>query len=394
MNGTFVDADVQNRYRNYQLANQMHRCTFSCFKYCRPCHRKVCRHEFPHEQEGPSKPNEAVIVSSYDRKKRRRINVLPARDNGNINRTFFDPLLTLTHAGNHDCQYISNKHGAAEYTGSYALKQERPDFKLVKNLLFKALGAQTECDTDLHRMKSVGKVLIDNTPIGSVDCMHALMSLQYVTKSRVVENVNALKQSLMTKTLELNTEKLDAMNDNEEPIKKGINSHLGKRLAYEKLQNQQRTINNNNSCDITLYVMLSNYRCTLVDKTKSRNQAPDFIKLNESGSVITTDKNKCFQIDDIVYKRRSKNAVINLCPYIASDQTNETSCYAVLLLHVPWPQGGEENLLYGSATAVLRLNSLLVNNESSDILPTYLKPLIERVERSRRLFEDLFMASE
>ena len=45
--GTFSDPRVQNLYRNLQIANQLHSCCFTCFKYC--LMTKVCRFGYPRD---------------------------------------------------------------------------------------------------------------------------------------------------------------------------------------------------------------------------------------------------------------------------------------------------------------------------------------------------------
>ena len=87
----------------------------------------------------------------------------------------------------------------------------------------------------------------------------------------------------------------------------------------------------------------------------------------------------------MVYKKFKEkvNAVINLCPYIPLDKGNETSCYATLLLHIPWPFEGENNLLANNLSAVSRLNSLF---ETGNV-PDYLPPFFERIRRSNEIFQ-------
>ena len=97
----------------------MHKCKKSCFKYCKSNGPFLCRHHFPYCQS--SENSECVISQYHDSRQRRNIRAIPPRNNGNLNSTFFDPLLAIAHGGNHDCQYISNSMGAAEYAASYTL---------------------------------------------------------------------------------------------------------------------------------------------------------------------------------------------------------------------------------------------------------------------------------
>ena len=371
------------------MSNQMHKHTFSCFKYCRPCGSPlICRHDFPYIEDDITNSNEPVIRADYDKKKRRRITVLPPRNNGWLNATFFSPFLTLAHAGNHDVQYISNAVGAAEYTASYISKTDTADFNLVCNLIYKTLNREWCSNSDLHRLKCVGNAILDSTPIGSVECMYSLLGLQFVKKSRNIENVNALDRSKMSKALELDNERLERMDVDDEPVKKGINSHFGKRDAYEMLSKYMWT--NFNQCHITFYAMLANF--TISNKSKKQLLEPScLITLDDSGTVIDDGNINKFSIGDIVYTRRIKNAVLNLCPYIPTDLMDETSCYAILLLHVPWPLEGEEYIRGDfSDSAVKQLQSILSKEADSPglVLPKYVNPLLQRTQNSQSLFEN------
>ena len=391
--GTFKSAIVQNKYRDAQLANQMHKHTHSCFKYCNPGWGCIqCRHNYPYSNDGTTRVDVPVIICGHDRKKRRRVNVCPQRNNAWLNPTLFDPLLTLAHVGNHDCQYVSNTTGAAEYTGSYIGKQEKTDFKLVLNLIFKSLNAKRANNSDLHRLKCVGNAILDSTPVGSVEAMYVLLGLQFVKKSRSIENVNPLHNRFMTKSVELDINKLNAMDTEDEPVKKGLGSHYGKRRAYESLSKYMWETYG--ECHITLYTMLSNYTCTPVRNTnlivpgKKSIPPPCLIKLDKSGTimddnVILGTSNQKFLVNGVIYIRRKKQAVVNMCPYIATNLTDATSCYSTLLLHVPWPREGEDFIIKDPSQAVSVLENL---RKKDDGLPEYVRPFLERLEKSERLF--------
>ena len=382
--GTFADTRVQERYRQIQLASQMHQCKKSCYKYCKSYAPKICRYHFPYQENSQiTSRTECVISSYYDSKKRRKIRALPPRNNGHLNNTFACPLLTIGHGENHDLQYISNIIGAAEYSATYTSKQERPDFKLISNFLCKKLSY---CETDFERLKAVGRSLLDSIVFGSVEVMYNLLCLPLVIKSRTVENFNALHRDKMKKTLEVNPDILDDMDSDQEPVKNGIYSNLGKRDAYFALMNSQRS--RYNTCHITLYALLSNYTMTYAnDNIKSHSQLaePPLLKIDEAGQVMNTcESSQRFRIYGILFRRRKKNAVINLCPYIPADKTDETSCYATLLLHVPWPIEGESSIVCYEPSAVCRLKTLF----DTGCIPEYLPSFYERLKRSEELLQN------
>jgi hypothetical protein len=125
------------QYRGLRIANQFHDCCSTCYKYCYG-HVKLCRFNFLKLADetllGP------CIRKERDMNSKIRINVLPQRNNANINGTAFDPLLVIAHGGNHDLQYIGHIVGAAEYVASYASKSEELDKKLMSSSYAKKIS--------------------------------------------------------------------------------------------------------------------------------------------------------------------------------------------------------------------------------------------------------------
>ena len=190
--GLFYDNNVQRHYRRLQIANQFHRCCFTCFKYCFK-HDNVCRFGFPWVINGCV--FEPIIRRDRDKKSRVRVSVLPQRNNSNINGTLFSPLLTIAHGGNHDIQYISNTVGAAEYVASYASKAEEPDKKLLANIYAKKISYLVENNaavSDRQRLYAVGSAILGSSPVGSVQACYTLLGLKAVKSSRNVVNLNPL----------------------------------------------------------------------------------------------------------------------------------------------------------------------------------------------------------
>ena len=196
-NGDFMDDRVKNQYRSLQIANQCHRCTFTCYKYCSK-HDQVCRFGFPWLSKecifGP------LIVRDRDKKNRVKINVLPQRNNAYVNTTLFDPLLSIAHGGNHDIQYIGNTVGAAEYVASYASKSEAPDKKIMANIFnkkLKYLSSNVQNVTDRERLYSVGCAILGSSTVGAVQACYSLLGLKFVKSSRVVINVNSFHRKFL-----------------------------------------------------------------------------------------------------------------------------------------------------------------------------------------------------
>jgi hypothetical protein len=197
--GDFIDKNVQNQYRRLQIANQFHDCCGTCFKYCYG-QEKVCRFGFPKPRDETLL--EPCIRKGRDKKSRIRIDVLPQRNNANLNGSAFDPLLVIAHGGNHDLQYIGNSIGAAEYVASYAAKSEEPDKKLTANLYAKKLSSiekNSTYVTDREKLNAICNALLGSSQVGAVQACYFLLGLQFVKSSRQVVNLNPLHRKYKIK---------------------------------------------------------------------------------------------------------------------------------------------------------------------------------------------------
>jgi hypothetical protein len=190
--GEFSDSNVQNQYRGLQIGNQFHDCCSTCYKYCYGL-EKSCRFGFPKPPDETML--EPCIRKERDKKSRIKINVLPQRNNANLNGTVTDPLLVIAHGGNHDLQYIGNSVGAAEYVASYASKTEEPDKKLMGNLYAKKIAYLESLSahvTDREKLNAVGNAILGSSQVGSVQACYSLLGLKFVKSSRQVVNLNPL----------------------------------------------------------------------------------------------------------------------------------------------------------------------------------------------------------
>jgi hypothetical protein len=190
--GKLRDDKVKSHYRRIQLANQMHSCCFTCWKYCSDC---ICRFGFPYIQGENNDTEDPYIQTDRDRKSRVRTRVNPPRNNANINVTYVDPLLTIAHGGNQDLQFILNLVGAAEYCGAYAAKVEAPDQERMTNLYNKKLSflqQSGEGINDRQRLVAVANAIVGSTQVGSVQACYFLLGQPFVISSRRVINVNPL----------------------------------------------------------------------------------------------------------------------------------------------------------------------------------------------------------
>ena len=77
---------------------------------------------------------------------------------------------------------------------------------------------------------------------------------------------------------------------------------------------------------------------------------------------------------------KGKEVVLNLSPFSTVDETNEQSCFALLLMHTVWPVSGESGLLRGYNTAV----EAFQDAEAAG-LPEYVLPTIQRMSESQAI---------
>lgn len=204
--GDFSDNNVQNQYRGLQIGTQFHDCCSTCYKYCYG-QQKTCRFGFPKQSDETL--IQPCIQKQRDKKNRIRTNVLPQRNNANLNGTAFDPLFVIAHGGNHDLQYIGNSVGAAEYVASYASKSEEPDKKLMSNLYSKKIAYLESLNThvtDREKLNAVGNAILGSSQVGSVQACYSLLGLKFVKSSRQVVNLNPLHRKY--KNINISTAKL------------------------------------------------------------------------------------------------------------------------------------------------------------------------------------------
>jgi hypothetical protein len=90
---------------------------------------------------------------------------------------------------------------------------------------------------------------------------------------------------------------------------------------------------------------------------------------------------KKFIVHDTVYTRYRKDCIINQCPYVPLNDSDERSCYSTLLLHTIWPIEGEANILHSFQNAVECLRRLKQQNE----IPQYVKNAVDSIHNSHVL---------
>ena len=95
-------------------------------------------------------------------------------------------------------------------------------------------------------------------------------------------------------------------------------------------------------------------------------------------------------VNELKYCKLSNPVVINICPYIPINNDDEDSAYSTILIHTPWPLGGEDYLLDDEESAVSRLRSLI----ESDEIPQYVSPMLKQQRLSSNFTENQILNAD
>lgn len=197
-NGQIIDSRTQTKYRRLQLANNMHRCCRTCWKYNRNGD-KQCRFCFPYIENSLNNNRNVTVLTDRDKRSRIRHKVKPARNNGHMNATYFNPLIPIAHGGNVDIGYIDTVAGAAEYSADYSSKVEAPDETRLSKMFAKKLARYREYGefvTDRQKLQAVGNAVVSSSQVGAVQACYMLLGLPLVISSTTVLNVNPLPSKI------------------------------------------------------------------------------------------------------------------------------------------------------------------------------------------------------
>jgi hypothetical protein len=102
---------------------------------------------------------------------------------------------------------------------------------------------------------------------------------------------------------------------------------------------------------------------------------------NLTGLIITNSIPKKFRTDFFIFTKYKRDLVINLCPSIPVNYEEERSVMSTLILHVPFPFGGEKNILLNNQSVFDVYQSL----EKENKIPEYVKIFHNRVKESETL---------
>jgi hypothetical protein len=172
------------------------------------------------------------VTTHNKRNNKPRTRVLPKRNNAYLQPTVTSALYTIAQSSNHDQQFIADSRGAAEYTGSYSLKTEQPDSKLMQQILQRLVRSKKDNENMPLKLrdclKYVGESIISSTRVGSAQAAWFLTGLEFVQCSRQFLHVNTLPRNSLKTSIITNKKVLSEMVPTDSVIREpGVNSQLG-----------------------------------------------------------------------------------------------------------------------------------------------------------------------
>jgi len=410
----FKCKNVKHRYRNWQLADQMHMCCHTCYKYLKNNNAqrfqnapKICRFDLPYHLNCYN-PKETTIKIDKDKKFRKRVKAMPPRNNANINNCYVNPLIALAHNGNCDIQYMDNQYGACEYAASYSSKADEPDEKTMVRLFIRKIiqDLKKDCSniqdiliSDRKTLLAVAQAMQESMQVGSVQACAFIIKSKFVESSCNVMNINTLPQNQIIQVISKPDENNDSNNRNDNDksksvIYKGPKSQIGRRIAYSEICDIQ--LLKFKYCQPTLFSILSCYNIQKIDDTsiseKLLKKTPNLNKFeqpltisDETGLVNNTDpKYNKFKTTNYMFTKYRKVWIINLSPKIPVDYADERSLYSTLILHCPYPKGGEENIVQVGNSIMETYNIMKLKN----LIPKYVYILHKKVQASEIILQN------
>ena len=102
----------------------------------------------------------------------------------------------------------------------------------------------------------------------------------------------------------------------------------------------------------------------------------DYVSLNYEKIQLGVIKDgpQKFAINGYQFNKHKKTVIVTTSPFVPIDDKDENSSFSILLMHTPWPFGGEQDILPPGRTVVTMLQQL----KDNDQLPTYVMPMLMR----------------
>lgn len=289
VSGKIHSAIVRKIYRKLQIANQLHSCRKSCWKYCRPGTKQRCRYDFPRKPL-PGNDIGPVIVEDKDKRNRARVKVHPTRNNGNINTCVRSPVCVLAMRGNHDIQYIHNVRGGAEYCSKYASKAEAAETTALQNAISRKLAQYVQNNSalpNLHgKLSIVANAVIEAQQVGTVQACYILGNQKLIVSSRTYVHINTLKRCDFTLYTVITDENdLDAREGTSSALVDKPSTQLGRRDAFHVYMKYQHDTYGEREDYVTFYAFAVAFTLSTLTTKRKHRPLPERVLVDSDGFV-------------------------------------------------------------------------------------------------------------
>ena len=414
--GSFTDVVMREKMRRWQLANQMHTCCTSCWKYNKdnesvPKERRRCRYNFMRPLVAGNELC-ATIVTESDNRGRKRMRVAAPRNNGFINAHTMSPLLCLASRGNQDLSYVDNGNGTPEYASKYSSKADQPDSKELVNAIARTLSSVALRSNDPSRgeqekLSATINAFIGAQQIGAVHAAAFLLGNKFVKTPRTVVTVNTLHsidvKSIILDPLLLNDlESSETSAYNESPA-----STNGRRDAYHQLciQYHKQTlaaaaiaassgetapVEDTTLDRLTFFAFLTVYSVKYRPADSKPFGPNSKILINECPPMRTDADGfiiapKTFVLGTTYYSVMRTKAIVRLTPNIPVNEEEERSAFSTLLLYSSWGLHGVPSILLDDdGNAISAVDKLKLIKAT---LPEYVTRSLARVLHSQQMLD-------
>jgi hypothetical protein len=400
-NSNLSDSVVRNLFRRWQLACQMHRCTFSCWKYC-GFGPKVCRYNYPMLKENHSDQS-STIVSKLDNRRRKNTRVHPPRNNAHLNAHPSSALLCLACRGNSDLKYIDDGNGGPEYCCKYTSKADVADSKVTQNIIVRKLAdycLNYSMDQDRRqqyqqKLAIIMNAVVTGQQVGTVHACSLLLQQSFVKNNRATKTLNTICESnLSTLSVNLTKESLEGFDQEESVENRTPSSTVGVRTAYHnlcklidlKLSKEKSSIILRKltfSAFVSAYSVMP-YSTPLKPGSKIKIDEVVEFEFDERGFITNATT---FVHNEVYYRMLKELPVLRIFPHFTIDRDNEVSCYSLLLQFSSWGLRGEKCMLWSDiqnkdVSAVEKFEEVVEN------FPSWIQASISRIKKSQEVLKD------
>jgi hypothetical protein len=134
-------------------------------------------------------------------------------------------------------------------------------------------------------------------------------------------------------------------------------------------------------CNVSFFSFLTSFDETRKSEQRKRDLDPPLFSVDPFSGCVTNSRSFTTLNGSTQFTAHTKANVVHLVPYAPIKLDNEQSCFALLLLYIPWPHGNEDELLKDGQTAVEAWREL----EQSHSVPAFAQSIVDGDIRRQQL---------